>query len=101
MSALEQTPEPRPVRVIVREFIADVVEGEDEINQQELVDYAIRRFAGDDEFIRAPARAVLPVLVPEVLGAYMRGRKESVVSTPTGYITRKKLDRMGAHGRTP
>lgn len=85
--------EPRALRAILREFIVNVVDGEDEINQDELVAYATKRFADDDEFARAAARDVLPVVVPEVLRKVMHERKDSVVKTSTGYISKAKIEK--------
>lgn len=82
----------RPVRVILREFVKQVIEGEDEINTAELLDYAIKRFEGDEEFRVAALRDLLSVLVPDVLAQVVREAKGELVRNATGYVTNRKVE---------
>lgn len=92
MSALEEPAQPRAVRVILREFIENVIEGEDNLDRNEIVKYALKRFERDEEFLAAAARDLVPVLVPEVLRAIVSQRREEFVQTPTGAVRRNKLE---------
>lgn len=91
MSA-EPLPEIRSLHAILREFVTHVVEGEDEINSQEVVAYAYRRFAGDEEFKAAAVRDVIATVVPEILRDVIMAMRRDVVRTPQGAVSRKKID---------
>ena len=82
----------RPVRLIVREFIQHIIEGEDEINNHEILEYATKRFGDDDEFKSAAARDALSVIVPEVLRNEIKNRRDEFVQTPAGASRRSKID---------
>lgn len=82
----------RPVRVILREFVKNVVDGEDEIDNQEIVQYALSRFAHDAEFTTAAARDCISVMVPDVLGEVIRSMRAEFVSTPSGAKRRSAID---------
>lgn len=90
--AAEPQPSIRPLRSILREFIEHVVEGEDEIDRDELIAYALRRFDGDAEFAAAAARDVIPVAVPQLLTEIIRHRRTEMIATPRGAVSRRKVE---------
>lgn len=83
----------RPVRVIVREFIENVINGEDEIKTEEIIEYALKRFADDTEFKTAAARDVLYVVVPDVLHSVLTSRRATFIETPTGAKRRETVEK--------
>lgn len=84
--------EVRPLRVILREFVEHVVDGEDDLKTEELIAYAIKRFDHDQEFLVAAARDVIPVVVPEMLRDVIGRRKQEIMATPSGFVKRDKLE---------
>lgn len=81
----------RPIRSILHEFLVPIVEGEDELDQAQLIDLAFMRFQDDEEFLRAAARDLIPTLVPDVLARIVHQMKGHV-KTSTGYLSKEALD---------
>lgn len=90
-------------RGVLREFVRNVVEGEDEINTQEIIEYAERRFENDEDFHRTLLRDGLSILVPAIVKDVIHRRNNSfanggnagdaMVRTAAGAVSMEAIQR--------
>ncbi len=83
-------------RMLLREFLEHVLEGEDEIVVGEVMMYAQAKFVGDEEFHQALLAEVFPVMVADELRDIIHRRRSAAISryvpTAFGGISQEKLD---------
>lgn len=90
--ATVEAPRITSARAALRIFVREQIEGQDEINTEQLISAAIARFANDEEFIVAALRELISQLVPQLVSTEMTARRDEYVVTSVGAVSLRHLE---------
>jgi hypothetical protein len=93
MSAQPTPDRPRSARATIRSYIRDVIEGEHDIDRQDVIETCRTRFLADPDFARAVCEEAIDLIVPEILNNMMGHQRADTISTALGWVRGDSVER--------